>query len=51
MTTVRSNIEIARDAKMKPIAEIGRKIDIPRRCAAPLRAVQGQALHRLHRQR
>ncbi|MGA7673822.1 MAG: formate--tetrahydrofolate ligase [Rhizomicrobium sp.] len=29
MTTVRSNIEIARDAKMKPIAEIGRKIDIP----------------------
>jgi formate--tetrahydrofolate ligase len=29
MTTVRSNIEIARDAKLKPIAEIGRKIDIP----------------------
>ncbi len=29
MTTVRSNIEIARDARMKPIAEIGRKIDIP----------------------
>ncbi len=29
MTTVRSNIEIARDAKMKPIAEIGRKVAIP----------------------
>jgi formate--tetrahydrofolate ligase len=29
MTTVRSNIEIARDARMKPIAEIGRRIDIP----------------------
>jgi formate--tetrahydrofolate ligase len=29
MTIVRSNIEIARDAKMKPIVEIGRKIDIP----------------------
>ncbi|MDE1986838.1 MAG: formate--tetrahydrofolate ligase [Alphaproteobacteria bacterium] len=29
MTTVRSNIEIARDAKMKPITEVGRKIDIP----------------------
>ena len=29
MTPVRSNIEIARDAKMKPIAEIGRKLDIP----------------------
>ncbi|MBU6299028.1 MAG: formate--tetrahydrofolate ligase [Alphaproteobacteria bacterium] len=29
MTTVRSNIEIARDAKMRPISEIGRKIDIP----------------------
>jgi len=27
--THRSNIEIARDAKMKPISEIGRKIDIP----------------------
>jgi formate--tetrahydrofolate ligase len=26
---VRSNIEIARDAKMKPIAEIGRKLGIP----------------------
>jgi len=29
MTTVRSNIEIARDAKMRPVTEIGRKIDIP----------------------
>ncbi|MDE2133032.1 MAG: formate--tetrahydrofolate ligase [Alphaproteobacteria bacterium] len=29
MTAVRSNIEIARDAKMKPIADVGRKIDIP----------------------
>ena len=29
MTTVRSNIEIARDAKLKPIADIGRKVDIP----------------------
>jgi formate--tetrahydrofolate ligase len=26
---VRSDIEIARDAKMKPIAEIGAKIGIP----------------------
>ena len=29
MSTVRSNIEIARDAKMKPIAEIGLALDIP----------------------
>ena len=29
VATHRSNIEIARDAKMKPISEIGRKIDIP----------------------
>jgi formate--tetrahydrofolate ligase len=29
MTIVRSNIEIARDAKLKPIAEIGRKVGIP----------------------
>ena len=29
MSTVRSNIEIARDAKMKPIAEIGQALDIP----------------------
>jgi formate--tetrahydrofolate ligase len=29
MTTVRSNIEIARDAKLKPIAEVGRKAGIP----------------------
>jgi formate--tetrahydrofolate ligase len=28
-TPVRSNIEIARDAKMKPIVEIGRKLGIP----------------------
>jgi formate--tetrahydrofolate ligase len=29
VTPVRSSIEIARDAKMKPIAEIGCKLDIP----------------------
>jgi len=29
MTEARSNIEIAREAKMKPIAEVGRKLDIP----------------------
>ena len=29
MTTVRSNIEIARDAKLKPIIEVGRKVAIP----------------------
>ena len=29
MATVRSDIEIARDAKMKPISEIGKKIGIP----------------------
>ncbi|MFZ1989154.1 MAG: formate--tetrahydrofolate ligase [Alphaproteobacteria bacterium] len=29
MATVRSDIEIARDAKMKPIAEIGKEIGIP----------------------
>ena len=29
MSTVRSNIEIARNAKMKPIAEIGHALDIP----------------------
>ncbi len=29
MTSVRSNIEIARDAKMKPIVEIGRRLGIP----------------------
>ena len=29
MTTARSNIEIARDAKMKPITEVGGKIGIP----------------------
>ena len=29
MATVRSDIEIARDAKMQPIAEIGKKIGIP----------------------
>ena len=29
MTTVRSDIEIARDAKMKPITEVGKKIGIP----------------------
>jgi formate--tetrahydrofolate ligase len=32
---VRSNIEIARDAKMKPIAEIARKLDIPDEAVIP----------------
>ncbi len=27
--TVKSDIEIAREAKMKPIAEVGKKIGIP----------------------
>jgi formate--tetrahydrofolate ligase len=31
----RSNIEIARDAKMKPISEIGRKLDIPHHALIP----------------
>jgi formate--tetrahydrofolate ligase len=32
---VRSNIEIARDAKMKPIAEIAQKLDIPDEAVIP----------------
>ena len=37
-TKVRSNIEIARDAKMKPIAEIGRKLGIPDEAIIPFGA-------------
>ena len=45
---VKSDIEIAREAKMKPIAEVGKKIGIPDGRAAELRALQGQGLLRLH---
>ena len=33
--TVRSDIEIARDAKMKPIMEIGKKLGIPEKDLGP----------------
>ncbi len=38
MATVSSDIEIARDAKMKPIGRVGEKIDIPARRAAAITA-------------
>ena len=44
---VKSDIEIAREAKMKPIAEVGKKIGIPAEpCSTTAR--QGQGLLRLH---
>ena len=46
--TVRSDIEIARDAKMKPIAEVGAKIGIPADALLHYGPDQGQDLLRLH---
>ena len=42
--TVKSDIEIAREAKMKPIGEVGNKIGIPADALLQLRPLQGQDL-------
>ena len=49
--TVKSDIEIARAAKMKPIAEVAAKVGIPADALVPYGTHQGQDLPRLHRQR
>ena len=45
---VKSDIEIAREAKMKPIAEIGSKIGIPAEHAAELRPDKAKVSARFH---
>ena len=50
MATVKSDIEIARAAKMKPISEIGDEARHPGRASHALWPRQGQDLARLHRQ-
>ena len=44
MSTVKSDIEIAREAKMKPIMEIGAKLGIPAEGPHALRPQQGQGV-------
>ena len=45
---MKSDLEIARETKLRPIGEIAAKLDIHRRCAGALWPPQGQDRHRLH---
>ena len=50
MATVKSDIEIAREAKMKPIMEIGKGLGIPEKDLIPYGHTKAKVRSRLHRQ-